>query len=153
MWLENLSVSERHWTVEMENECSETENVLSKKVAAYCLGKPSVTHLAFDVYELGKHQRRIEGQLSYIVVVLFAAYWLLGGRKQSKGTFYRHRQKSAEQTHYNMGIQERKCPVWTLYEPEMGNCANTAWRPTSRTTVTTERQKDNVRSTGGLDMC
>lgn len=34
------------------------------------------THLPFNVDELGKHQRAIEGQFSDVVVELFAAHML-----------------------------------------------------------------------------
>lgn len=33
-------------------------------------GSVMPTHLAFNVGELGKHQRPVEGQLSHVVVVL-----------------------------------------------------------------------------------
>lgn len=36
MWLENLGFSERSWTLETENECSEIMSVMSKKVEAHC---------------------------------------------------------------------------------------------------------------------
>lgn len=41
-----------------------------------------LTHLTLNVYELGKHQRPIESQLSYIVVVLSRTERLQEGVKQ-----------------------------------------------------------------------
>lgn len=46
------------------------------------LVKLLMTYLTFNVYELGKHQRPIESQLSCVVVVLFRTQRLLEGVKQ-----------------------------------------------------------------------
>lgn len=44
---------------------------------------PMLTHLTLNVYELGKHQRPIESQLSYIVVELSRTERLQEGVKQT----------------------------------------------------------------------
>lgn len=50
--------------------------------------KPLLTHLTFNVYELGKHQRPVESQFSYIVVVLSRANSLR--EKFSKNNFNKY---------------------------------------------------------------
>lgn len=64
--------------------------------------EPLVTHLTFHVYELGKHQRRIEGQLSYIVVVLFSAHWLWGERGVEEEVEQRQPLTDADEVRYNL---------------------------------------------------